>query len=65
MVETEELNKQAGIVDKRDDGADLIKKHEEILRTKRKGSICVAYHQGKGLSRFREKEKFVRLVADI
>ena len=65
MVETEELNEQAGIVDKPEDTADPIKKYEEILRTKRKGIIYVAYHQGKVLSRFREKERFVRLVADF
>ena len=65
MVETEELNEQAGIVDKSEDAADLIRKYEEILRTKRKGIISVAYHQGRVFSRFREKEKFVRLVADF
>ena len=48
-----------------EDTADLIKKYEEILRTKRKGIISVAYHQGKMLCRFRERERFVRLVADF
>ena len=47
MVETEELNEQAGIVDNPEDAANLIKKYEEILRTKRQGIISVAYHQGK------------------
>ena len=65
IVETEELNKQAGIVDKLEDAADLIKKNENVLRTKRKCIISVAYHQGKVFSRFREKERFVRLVADF
>ena len=37
----------------------MIKQYEEILRTKRKGIISVAYHQGKVFSRFREKEKLV------
>ena len=44
MVETEELNEQAGIVDKPEDAADLIKKYEEILKRKRKDIISVAYH---------------------
>ena len=35
------------------------------LRTKRNVTISVAYHQGKVFSRFQEKEKFVRLVADF
>ena len=65
MVETEELNEQAGIVDKPEEAADLIWKCEKILKTKRKDIISVAYHQGKVFSRFREKEKFVRLIADF
>ena len=64
-VETEELNEQAGIVDNPEDAADLIKKYEEILKTERQGIISVAYHQGKVFSWFREKEKFVRLVANF
>ena len=44
MVETEELNEQAGIVDKPEDIVDLIKKYEEILKRKRKDIISVAYH---------------------
>ena len=55
VVEIEELNEQAGIVDKPEDAADLIKKYEEILRTKRKGIISVAYYQGKVFNRFQEK----------
>ena len=52
MVETEELNEQTGIVDNPEDAADLIKKYEEILRTKTQGIISVTYHQGKVFSRF-------------
>ena len=65
MVEIEELNEQAGVVDNPEDAADLIKKYEEILRTKRQGIIFVAYNQGNMFSRCREKEKFARLVADF
>ena len=65
MVETKELNEQARIVDKPEDAADLIKKYEETLRTKRKGIVSVAYHHGKVFSRFREKERFVRLMANF
>ena len=53
------------IVDKPEEAADLIKKYEEILKTKRKGVISIAYHQGKVFSQFREKEKFVSLVTDF
>ena len=61
-TETEELNERAEKVDKPEDAANIIKEYEEILCTKRKGIITVAYHQGKVFSRFREKQKFMTLV---
>ena len=42
VVEIEELNEQAGIVDNPEDAADLIEKYEEIFRMKRQGIISVA-----------------------
>ena len=59
VVETEELNEKAEKVEKPEDEAEIIKQYEKILRTKRKGIISVAYHQGKVFSQFWEKEKFV------
>ena len=64
-VETKELNEQAGKVNKPEDATELIKQYEEILKAKRKGIISIAYYQGKVFSWFREKEKFVKLVADF
>ena len=32
---------------------------------KKKGIISVAYHQGKAFKRFKEKEKFVKLVSEL
>ena len=64
-TETEELNEKADKVKKPKEAANIIKQYEEILRTKRKSIISVVYHPGKVFSRFREKEKFVRLVADF
>ena len=64
-IEAEELNQRAENVDKPEDVASIIKEHEEIFRTKRKGIITVAYHQRKIFGRFLEKEKFARLVADF
>ena len=64
-IETEELKKEANRVKKLEDAADVIKQYEEILRTKRKGIISVAYHQGRVFRRFHEKEMFVRLVANF
>ena len=62
-IETEELNERAEKVDKPENATNIIKEYEEILCTKRKSIITVAYHQGKVFSRFREKEKFLRLVS--
>ena len=64
-IETEELKQEANRVKKLEDAADIIKQYEEILRTKRKGIISVAYHQGRVFRRFHEKEMFVRLVANF
>ena len=52
-------------MDKPEDAANIFEEYEEILPTKRKGIITVAYQQGKVSSRFRKKEKFVRLVANF
>ena len=59
-TETGELNEKADKVKKPEDAVDISKKNEEILRTKRKGIISVAHHQGKVFSRFRQKEKFAK-----
>ena len=64
-IETEELNEKADKVEKPEDAANIIKEYEEILRTKRKGIISVAFHQGKIFKRFREKEMFMRLVNEF
>ena len=64
-VEIEELNKQAERVEKPEDAADFIKRYEEILRTKTKGIISVAFYQGKLFKRFREKEQFMQMVGKL
>ena len=64
-VEIKKLNEQAGKVSKPEDAAELLKRYEEILKTKGRGIISIAYYQGKIFSRFQEKGKFVKLVADF
>ena len=64
-IETEELNEKAEKVDKPEDAVDIIKKYGEFIRTKKKGIISIAYHQGKIFKRFREKEKFMELVSEF
>ena len=64
-VEIRELNERAESVEKPEDTADIIKQYEEILRTKRKGIIAVAFYQGKIFNRFKEKEKLIQMVGKL
>ena len=43
----------------------MIKRYEDIIKTKNKGIINVAYHQGQVFKRFKEKEKFAKLVSEL
>ena len=61
----EDLNELAEKVQKPEEAADIIKQYEEILCTKRKGIISVAYYQGKIFKRFKEKEKFIQMVSKL
>ena len=67
-VGTEALNKQADTVEKCEEAAVIeiiVKEYEEIIRTKKKDTVCVSYHRGKVLRRFRrlkQKDKFVTMV---
>ena len=47
VVEMEDLNELAEKVQKPEEAAYIIKQYEEILRTKRRGIVSVAYYQGK------------------
>ena len=42
-----------------------IKRDEDIIKTKNKGIINVAYHQRQVFKRFKEKEKFAKLVSEL
>ena len=58
-LEFDDLNKEAEEVQDPKKAAKLIKRYEDITKTKRKGIINVAYHQGHVFKRFKEKEKLV------
>ena len=64
-VEIDEISKRADKVEKPEDAANIIKQHGEILRTKKKGIIAVAFHQGKVFKRFKGKEKFMQMVGKL
>ena len=45
--------------------AEVIKQYEFIIKTKKKRIISIAYYQGKVFKRFKEKEKFIKLVSQL
>ena len=59
LVETDELNKKADKVEKPEDAAAVIKQYEEIIRTKKKDVISIAYRKG---SVFKKSKKRKRLL---
>ena len=65
MLECEDVNKEAEEVQDLEKAAEIIKWYEDIIKTKNKGMINVAYHQGQIFKRFKEKEKFVKLVSEL
>ena len=65
VAETQELNKKAEEFDKLEDAAAVIKQYEDIIRTKKKGIISIAYHQGKVFKKFKKKEKFIKLAYEF
>ena len=42
-----------------------MRQYEDIIKTKKKGIINVAFHQGQIFKRFKEKEKFAKLVSKL
>ena len=65
VVSFEDLNKEAEEIPKLEKTAEVIKRYEDIMKMKKKGIISVAYHEGKVFKKFKEKEKFVRLVSEL
>ena len=45
--------------------AEVIKQYEFIIKTKKKRIISISYYQGKVFKRFKEKEKFIKLVSQL
>ena len=60
VLECEDLNKEAEEVQDLEKAADIIKRYEDIIKTKNKGIINVAYHQGQVFKRFKEKENLLK-----
>ena len=61
--EFDDLNKEAEEIQDPEKAAEITKRYEDIIKTKKKGIINVAFHQGQIFKRFKEKEKFAKLVS--
>ena len=64
VVEFDDLNKEAEETQDSEEAPKIIKRYEDIIKTKNKGIINVAYHQRQVFKRFKEKEKFAKLVSE-
>ena len=64
-LEFDDLNKEAEEIQDPEKAAEIIKRYEDIIKTKKKGIINVAYHQGQVFKRFKEKKKFATLVSEL
>ena len=65
IVEFDDLNKEAKKIQDPEKAADIIKRYEDIIKTKNKGIINVAFHPGQFFERFQENEKFSKLVSEL
>ena len=65
VVEFEDLSKEAEEIREPEKAAEVIKWYKDIVKMKKKGIISVAYYQGKVFKRFKENEKFVKLVSEL
>ena len=65
VVESEELNKKAEDIQESEEAAEVIKLYKYIIKTKKKGIISIAYYQGKVFKRFKQNEKFIKLVSQL
>ena len=64
-LEFHDLNKEAEEIQDLEKAAEIIKWYEDIIKTKKKGIINVAFYQGQIFKRFKEKEKFAKLVSEL
>ena len=65
IVEFDDLNKEAEKIEDLEKAVEIIKWYEDIIKTKNKGIINVAYHQGQVFKRFKEKKRFAKLISGI
>ena len=59
------VNKVVQEPEEPEEAAKVIKQYQDIIKTKKKGIISIAYYQGKVFKRFKEKEKLTKLVSQL
>ena len=64
-LEFEDLNNEVEEIQEPEKAAEVIKRYENIIKTKKKGIISVAFHQQKVFKRFKEKGKIFKLVSEL
>ena len=65
VVEFDNLNKEAEETKDPPKASKIIKQYGNIIETKNKGIMNVACHQGQVFKRFKEKEKFGKVVSEL
>ena len=65
IVKFDNLNKEAEEVQDPEKAVIIIEGYENIIKTKRKGIINVAYHEGQVFNRLKEKGKFAKFVSEL
>ena len=65
VVESEELNREVKEVQNPEKVARPIQEYENIIQTKKKGILSIAYHQGRVFKKFKERENFINLVNQL
>ena len=63
IAEFENLNKEAEELQDPEEATEIIKQYEDVIKTKKKGIINVAYHQGQVFKICKEKENVFKLVS--
>ena len=65
VLECKDLNKEAEEVQDPERATELVKRYDDIIKTKKKGIIKVAYHQEQLFKMFKEKKKFTEFVKEL
>ena len=65
VIKFDDLNKEAEEIQDPEKAAEIIKRYENVIKIKKKGIINVAFYQGQIFKRFKEKEKFPKLVSEL